>query len=465
MTLTRREFARCAGAAALAAGCRRRVSTVAAGLPQGTNVLLLILDTVGAASVSSFDHADSLTPAIDRLAATGVAFRQCYASSPWTKPSFATMFTGLMPNRCAMSGVTSVLDPRFQTLAAAFAAKGFQTAAVVSHLLIASRSGLAHGFDHFDESLTRSVRPNKAISSHLVTDQAIRWLDTRDNKPFFLTAHYFDPHSDYQHHPAFDRTSGYRGPLRPGMPIDDVHDFRPSMQSADIAYLNDLYREEIAYTDHHLGRLLDHLVTLGIDRDTLIVLVADHGEEFMQHGWIGHTVGLYNGMIHVPLLFRLPRHLRPGGCRAPVSIADLWPTLAALCGLELPPYPLDGVSLLPLLNDPANDGDAGRMIFSEVDYMPQHARSVADELITLKTALAMDRHKLIHDRRRERWMLFDLANDPTEQSNLTGQRPFERALRRELTRWEKTRNPIRVDAPDFLKPDEIEKLKSLGYLR
>ncbi len=463
--LTRRDFAKGAGAVALASGCRRKATTPAARLPPDTNVLLVILDTVSAASVSSFGLGKPLTPAIDRLAAAGVAFQNTFSPAPWTKPAFSSMFTGLMPNRCGMSRVTAVLDPRFETLATAFAKKSFQTSAVISHFLVGARFGMGQGYARYDETPSLHPRPHETITSRAVTDTAVNWLDARGRGPFFLTVHFFDPHYNFYHHKEFDRTSGYSGPLKPGLPIDVLLDMRPHLTAVDIDYLRNLYFEEIAFTDHHLARLIDYLDKAGLADNTLVILAADHGEEFMQRGWIGHTISLHNELIHVPLLFRLPGTIRPGVCRTPVSTLDLWPTLADLFGLPPPAYGLDGCSMAPLLEAPDDAGDPGRAIFSEVDYVPLYDRKAKDELIAFKTALVMDGHKLIHNRRDESWLLYDLAADPAEKNSLLGQRPFENALRRELTRWEKARNPIRVDAPDFLKPDEIEKLKSLGYLR
>ena len=471
MSITRRAFVRGAGGAALlgaAAGCGRRGEASSVPLPKNTNVLLVIFDTVGAEHVAAFGLREppTPTPTIDRLAKEGVAFQQAYAPAPWTKPSISSMFTGLMPNRSGMSSVTAVLEPQFETLAAAFQKKGYQTAAVVSHFLLGERFGLSRGFAQYDETLAHSPHPHQTVSSQQVSDAAIRWLDGRGRDPFFLTVHYFDPHYDYFHHAEFDRTSGYKGPLKSGMPLDDLLDRRASLSPDDIAYLVGLYREEIAFTDHHFGRLLQHVEQLGLTGDTLVIMLADHGEEFMQHGWIGHTVSLYNELVHVPLLFRLPGRLRPGTSSAPVSSSlDLWPTLAEMFGLTPPAYALDGRSLAPLLADPSKGGDAGRMLFSEVDYVPLLNRSVSNELIAFKTALVMDNHKLIHDRRAETWGLYDLAADPHERTNLIGQRNFEAAFRRELTQWEAARKPIRVDTPDVLKPDEIQKPKSLGYLR
>ncbi len=464
-TLTRRDFLGGSGALALAGGCRRRAAATAGRLPAGTNVLLIVVDTVGADSVSCFGLGSPLTPSIDRLAASGVAFKNAFSPAPWTKPAFSSMFTGLMPNRCGMSRVTAVLEPRFETLAAAFAKKGYQTAAVISHFLVGARFGMGHGYARYDETPSRNPRPHETITSPMVTDMAANWLDARGAGPFFLTVHFFDPHYNFYQHKDFDRTSGYQGPLKPGMPIDELLDLRPRLTAADIDYLRNLYFEEIAFTDHHIGRLTAHLEAAGLADNTLVILAADHGEEFMQRGWIGHTVSLHNELIKVPLLVRMPGTISSGICHTPVSTLDLWPTLAELAGLTPPPYGLDGRSFAAMLEDTADPGDPGRMIFSEVDYVPMNDRKAKDELIAFKTALIMDGHKLIHNRRDDNWLLYDLAVDPGEKKNLLGARPFEASMRRELTSWEKDRAPIRVDAPDFLKPDEIEKLKSLGYLR
>jgi len=469
VNIKRRDFAKqlsCAALAGALSGCRRDGSNGRGQLPADTNVLLIILDTVGAEHVSSFGLKEELTPNIDKLASSGTAFQKAYSPAPWTKPAIASMFTGLMPNRSGMSSITSVLDPKLETLASSFKKLGYDTGAVVSHMMLQREYGYANGFDYYDERMGKDSNPHRTISSQQVSDFALYWLKERKSKkPFFLTTHYFDPHYNYYHHAAFDRTSWYKGPLKAGLPMDKMLSLRPELTKADIDFLIGLYREEIAFTDHHVGRLIKYLDDTGLRDNTLVVLLADHGEEFMEHGWIGHTVALYNELINVPLLFSLPGKIVTGNCTAPVSTVDLWQTLADLCGLEVPSYGLDGVSLQPFLKDSNHVGDAGRMIFSEVDYVPGLNRKAKDELLTFKTSMVMDNHKVIHDRKDEKWQLFDLINDPDEMQNLIGKRPFEESFKRELLSWENQRKPIQVDAPAFLKPAEIEKLKSLGYMK
>ena len=136
-------------------------------------------------------------------------------------------------------------------------------------------------------------------------------LDRAGKRPFFLYVHYFDPHWYYNHHPQFDETSGYTGPLKSGEDIGEIRRLSASFSDADIAYLEGLYREEIAFTDDQIGKLLAHMQELGLADNTLVVLAADHGEEFRNRGWIGHTANLYDNLLHVPL------HLLPA--RSPAA--------------------------------------------------------------------------------------------------------------------------------------------------
>lgn len=469
MGLSRKKFLQGAGAALCSSrwlGCSPKRAP-AFTLPEKTNVLLIILDTVGAQHVSSFGLKEPLTPTVDRLVEQGVSFQQAYSSAPWTKPAIASMLTGLMPNRCGMSNISAVLGAQVETVATAFRKKRYRTAAVVSHFFLqGDRFGFGQGFDQYDDRLSRNANPHQSITSQDVTGYAIQWINQHRADPFFLMTHYFDPHDVFFAHPEFDRTRGYKGTLQPGIVMRQLQTLlrENALSQEDVRYLTGLHHEEIAYTDHHVGKLLSHLEKCGLSENTLVVLAADHGDAFAQHNWLGHTATLYNELIHVPFLFCLPGRISPGKAVTPVSTVDVWQTLADLFRLQKPAYPLDGRSLVPYLRTPA-ETDTSRAVFSEVDYTPAKHTAIADELVTFKTSLIMDDHKLIHDRRKGSWEFYDLQKDPLEQADLSGKLAFEASFRRELADWEKRRAPIQIDVPGFLKPDEVEKLKSLGYLR
>jgi arylsulfatase A-like enzyme len=425
------------------------------------NVLLVVVDTVGAEHVGFLNPGQDHTPHFDRLAREGVVFEHAYAPAPWTQPSLASLLTGRMPSQHALLRLFDSLGEEQETLAEALRARGFETAAVVSHLLLERRFGFAQGFDHYDAS---AVAGHDAITSRSVTDRALAWLDGRStDAPFLLFVHYFDPHFAFNHHPEFDRTAGYAGPLRPAMDIWELRDRRDRLTREDLDYLVGLYREEIAYTDAQVGRLLDH-VREGDPRPTLVILAADHGEEFMRHGWIGHTRTLYDELLRVPLVFHLPGVFAPRRVDAPVSLLDVLPTLLAFSSTRAPEADVPGISLAPALLG-ESELPRERELYAEVSFAarPEDPDFIAEKT-AFKVALQTPRWKLIHDLLTDRWELYDRRADPEELNPLEG-RPEEAALRRRLTDWERARPGAADRAAVAPSDDERARLRALGYLR
>ena len=448
-----------AAAALWGAGC----GTSAAPTNGTQNVVLVVVDTLGAEHVSCYGASDDTTPNLDRLASRGLRFERAYSTAPWTQPSIASLFTSTMPLRHGVRNLADRLHRGAKTLAEELRAAGLQTHGIVSHFLIDRNFGFAQGFQGYD---ARAVAGHDAITAAQVTDAALRWLEQEAREPFFLFVHYFDPHFLYHHHAEFDRTEAYQGPLAPGMPIWDLRDMRPRLTAADVEYLVALYREEIAFTDHHLGRLLEFLERTGVDRRTLFVFTADHGEEFMRHGWIGHTRTLYDELLHVPLVLYQPGVVPPGVIAQPVSLLDVLPTVVDLLGIDAAGREhWEGSSLAPLVRDP-EQVRSGRAIFAEVSFDPPFGdRERTAEKKAFHSALVLDGVKLIHDRLDDRWELYEHATDREELDDRWGDDPVRDAkLRRRLLDFEgSTARPERPgERPNA---DELRRLRELGYAR
>jgi arylsulfatase A-like enzyme len=438
----------------LASACARR--------EPATNVVLVVLDTVGAEHVGSALPEAGHTPHIDRLAAEGVTFRRAFSTAPWTQPSVASLLTSRMPSSHGVLRLRQVLPETLVTLAERMQTAGYETAGFVTHDLLKRQLGYAQGFDHWDES---HIGGHEGITSRQVTDAALAWLRGRSRSaPFFLFVHYFDPHFVYQHHPEHDLTAGYHGPLRPGMDIWDLRNQRERLTPEDVAYLVGLYREEIAFTDAQIGRLLEQLRASDLEQDTLVVLAADHGEEFMRRGWIGHTRTLYDELLHVPLVMRLPGRLRPRALDAPVSNLDVAPTVLELVGLE-PDAEAQGISLVPYLAEGAPPLPE-RDLRAEVSFVAPR-RDVREEQTVFLTALMRGDLKLIHDLASGQFALYDRAADPGERTDAFASHPRAEELRRALLAWEETRAADGAPAAKLLEPSdaELERLRALGYVQ
>lgn len=417
------------------------------------DIVLIVLDTIGARDLGVYDSTAARTPAIDRLAADGVVFRHASAVAPWTKPSIASIYTSRSPS---VHGVRHLHD-RFPEAATSVVerlrADGYSTAGFVSHDLLDEGTGFGQGFAHYDSS---SAGGHRAISSHRVTELALDWIGKQPrDRPIFAVAHYFDAHLVYHHHPAFDQTSGYAGPLGPAMEIWPLRDRRPAMQSADIDYLRGLHREEVSFVDAAVGRLVQGVRSR--NPQAVILLTSDHGEEIMQRGWIGHTRTLYDELIHVPLIVNWPGRIRAGEIEAPVSQLDIAPTIAALARLDPDPE-AEGLALF------SSRGRRSRIperdLFAEVSFVPEGAADA--EKLAEKRAILRGSLKVIWDLTTGRWELYDRASDPLERNDRftswPGRRPLQRALATRVAAETKSEQPPMTD-------EEARQLRALGYLR
>lgn len=442
------------------------------------DILLLVVDTFAARHLAVYNSEIDTAPFLKTLSKRGVVVERAYSGAPWTKPSLATLFTSQYSKKHRVYRLDSKLSENNYTVAEFFRDQGYQTRGIVSHTLLKAGNGYEQGFDDF-EIVPLSKNVHKVVTSHLVTDLAIKAVDKAEEsqKPLFLFVHYFDPHFDYQDHKEFDRASWYQGNLKPGMGFRDLRSLIPTMTSDDQRYLVDLYREEIDYTDKHIGRFFDHLKKSRFWSNLYTVITADHGEEFLEHGALGHTRTMYDELVRVPLLFVGPEgdnSLWPKGVRfdgAEVTTGDVFPTLSTLAGLT-PPEGIIGKSIF----SPNGTITASvRPLFAEVDFK---SSAIQEQ----KTAVFLDGKKLIHDFRKNEFLLRDVKNDPAEGQNYVGGAEYvdiESRLRSELEVYEEDLVPFGKEGEDAKKKnssekadddvvpqsdEELEQLRSLGYL-
>ena len=336
----------------------------------GPNVLLVVVDTLRADRLGCYGNPRGLTPRLDALAADGVLFEEASAHAPWTLPSTASLLTGRLPAQHGAGGRLGAftrLSKGVPTLAGHFKRAGYATGAVVNVSFLGRDFGLAKGFEHHDLEAFESNREVRRAEA--TTDAALAWVRSdRGGRPFFLLAHYFDPHAVY------DPPQPYRRRFALGPDREDesfVFGTREHMMALRagglglkpevIARAQALYDGEVAYTDAHVGRLLDGLGDLGVLEDTLVAVTSDHGEEFLDHDGFEHGHTLYRELVHVPLIFRGPG-LEAQRFSGGVGLVDVSATLCELAGLE----PLEGSagrSLLGLLGQ-----DRGRDVLAHGNF-------------------------------------------------------------------------------------------------
>jgi len=307
------------------------------------NVMLVSLDTLRGDALDPAGRASPLMPTLDRFAAQGVTFRQAFSTFPSTTASHMSMMTSLHPCAHGVLMLNSTLSPGATTLAEAFAAAGWATAALTEDALIKGDVGFARGFDRYVDQ--RPYGRRLGIFGRGIT-RALDWIDQGSNRPFFLFLHTYQAHEPY-------KVPRHLLPLVSRSP--DLDEF---------ARLRSEYEAAVRYTDELLDRLLRGLAERGLLDTTLVVITSDHGQAFGEHGVHGHGSQVFAEQLHVPLVFHHPV-LAAGGRRldGPVSLIDLAPTLLRAAGVE-PPASFAGRSLLPFSSS-APTGSPPSAVFSQ----------------------------------------------------------------------------------------------------
>jgi len=362
--------------AALTVACALGTYALVTGMRSGRalprwNVLLISVDTLRADHLGCYGCGRDTSPAIDALAAEGTLFRSCVAAAPWTHPSHMSMLTGQYPTVHGVLSLGNRARAGCVTLAELLREHGYRTGAVISGGGMRAEEGFGRGFETYDDySVLKAclagapaageVLPEGSDlaactvtvpTSEFTAEAALKWLSEWGGRPFFLFLHYWDVHWDYCPPAPYDSLfdPGYEGPMK-GRKADLDTWLFPGCSSKDLQHAVALYDGEIRWTDLHIAQVLDGLRRLGLYDSTVVILTADHGDEFLEHGGRGHGHSLYEELLHVPLIVKLPRRLQPQApaVSEPVSLVDIMPTVLDLLGIAQPEDPA-GVSLLPAL--------------------------------------------------------------------------------------------------------------------
>jgi arylsulfatase A-like enzyme len=385
----------------------------APGRRAARNLVLVLIDTLRADHLSIYDRRTRVkTPFLDRLAAESMVFSRPLVQENWTKPSTATLLTGLYPETHGTKNEKHVLPRTATMISEHLRSLGFATAAFVANGYVSSKFGFQRGWDAW----TNYVREGKPNRAQFVMDDAVAWLGRRPkDRPFFLYVHTIDPHVPYMppaKYRALYDDQPYDGPVQAtgtAKLLEQVKTGAIRLNDRDKVRLEALYDGEISYHDEHFGRLYDALAASGLLEDTLIVVTADHGEEFFEHGSVGHGHSMYEELLHVPLVFRLPgaeARERGAACPAEVGLVDVLPTACAMLGIECPGG-VEGASLVPLLAGDAADG---------------WPRAAFSDFLDGQRVARLGRWKLIV--RGLSTTLFDLETDPRETEDLSAKRPI-----------------------------------------
>ena len=308
------------------------------------NVLVISIDTLRADHLSFLGYERKTSPHLDALAARSVVFEDAHSASSWTPPGAASFLTGLHPIRHGMVGGPVRIHEEATTLAQTLSAAGYRTRAVVQNAWFAAEFGWSRGFDEYQH---HDFIGNPLCTPEIEADVAA-WLAQPSEKPFLLWLNYFAPHCPYDPHEPWTARYSPREYSKWFKAIEFVEMERFKgriLLPRDLDRLVALYDGEINFVDRHVGRVLSALDAAGLRERTLVVLVSDHGEEFKDHGSLGHYRTLHTELTHVPFLISLPDQQKALRVTRPVSTVDLVPTLRAVLGLPALEG-LDGQSLL-----------------------------------------------------------------------------------------------------------------------
>ncbi len=424
--------------------------------PKRPNLLLYLIDTLRADRVGAYGSTRGLTPRIDAFARQGVVFEQTTAASSWTRPSTATILTGLPP---AVHGATRLdrrLPSAVQTLAEVLRNAGYRTGGWSANAHVTAATGFDQGFERFeflDELARAEALGRRALAWLDESARASSGLDRTQAPPFFLYVHAIDPHAPYEPPEDLRRRFAPNVPAGSGSlgQVEAVYralDRKHPEAKALLARMPPLYDAEIAGIDRSFGALLDELDRRGELRHTLVVVISDHGEEFGEHGGLGHGKTLYREVLDVPWIVRLPGQSAGRRIAVPAAHLDVMPTILAALGIPAG-ADLYGVDRLA---PEAREGPR----FSHLDYEGRQGGSVE-----------FGNWHLIEPWSRKfsrAGKLFNLAADREEARDLAAENPVRAGYLRSLLRAEQLaeRRRFAVSAP--LGAEERKALEALGYL-
>ena len=450
------------------------------------NVIFIVIDATRADHLPMYGYSRQTAPNLTAFAQQGTTFTRAYAQGTSTRPSIATVFSSMYPAVHQVNFERDFLSDSFTLLPEALKAAGYTTFAVSSNANVSPTFGYAQGFDQFrvwkTESalrltflgrvaedllgptvLARVLREHADVvpTADVITDITLDWVGQHAQGPLFMYIHYIDPHYPYRPPSPWDKAfDHHKDSPRLAGNVDPVAVTRTDRQDW-LRRTLDQYDGEILFADHHVGRLLKGLEAQGLLKNSLVIVTADHGEEFFDHGGIGHGRTAYEEVLRVPLLMRWPGRIPAGATHdGLVGLIDMMPTILALVGVEAPSK-LQGTNMAAAVTR-TGPAPSDRQLFAQVISDTFRFDVVHD-----------DRYKLVRHVRGPqpgREEVYDRSRDPHERASLEAQAlPPAVALRKELDTFTR----VVADAASLVRPEKAKALdkdteralRSLGYIK
>jgi len=446
----------------------------ACSAPASPNIVLITIDTLRADHCSVYGYGVRTTPHLEQLAREGARVETAYVPMPSTGPAHASLFTSRYPLAHQVLKNGHVLADDYPVLAEVLGEAGYRTAAFVSSFVLDDRFGYGQGFDSYDDdfrgadSSYENVQHWEGIEvpgefdrrAHETTNRANSWLQENGSRGgFFLWVHYMDPHEPYD----------------PPEPWRTKY-VKPAMSRRNLRRAIALYDAEIAFTDREVGRFLDVLDEISPPTATLVVLTADHGEGLLDHGFMGHGPILYEETLRVPLLVRWSGRIPAGSViPGPVEIVDVMPTILGLARIRPGELVLQGRDLTSAITTGAALDPEHSVFFQRRLYEKKRVPTFPVDGVVFGRPLLVKGDK--YGVRQGSWKyleapmegtreLYDLSSDPAERTNLQSRRQeLAGELAGQLEAWRSEQDGLALGPVQKAPEEELERLRSLGYVR
>ena len=458
--------------------------------PRG--VIVVLIDTLRSDRLDAYGHDRETAPHIRSLAENGALFKDAIAQGAWTKVSVPSMLSSTYPTSNGIYEMYHKLPGSADTMAEAFRAAGYATWAGSGNGFSGRSTNLHQGVEVFHEngSLQVPEGQSRSKSARILVDRLLPWLESHHDVPFFVYLHPIDPHSPYEPYRPYDTKWGAPdGKERHDERVEKVRPFiesdfqermglplRGELEEAGVdaeAFVQhelDMYDGSIRAADAEIGRVLEKLSELGLEEDTLVVFLSDHGEEFLDHGGHFHEENVYGELTNVPLVMRWPRRIAAETViEDTVEIVDVVPTILDLVGLPVPEK-MQGESLKALLMPLSGERWTPKPAITEWTRRTDQR----DEEMVDARSIILDGYKLIHNFERPdgfpEYELYDHAKDPLDQNDIASDHAeIVERLASQLAGWHEwaLANALPSDAESIeaLDSEELERLRSLGYVQ
>jgi arylsulfatase A-like enzyme len=430
------------------------------------NIVFVIFDAAARSHFKIYGYFRDSTPFLTTLAQESIVFDNAFCQGTDTVLSTASLFSSLYPIRHNLLSLNHRMPSDIKTLAQVLKEQVEKTAAYVTIPHMAKELGFSRGFDdYFQLFLEPDFFPRRELTSDQLRLPVLKWLQENRSNSFFLYLHLWQPHEPYGAPHPFTKLYDphYTGMIKDGSlkTLKDVENRSLKISKRGMEHLKALYDEGLRFADYQLQKIVEKLCQLNIFENTFLIITSDHGEGFLQHGRMLHSSTVYEELVKIPLIIKLPSSLKPIN-HAVISLVesiDIMPTLIELLEIPYQLDYLDGKSMVPLFF--SSESGSKEFIFSRSagEYPLLCMRSEKYKYI-----LHLNRYKKYNDFSQDE--LYDLRKDPDEKKNLISARPRVAArLRNHFLKWMEEKSKMHYEAE---KSQVVEKIKSqlraLGYL-